>query len=124
MISIPTLAKPCENATMTTKKNADNNMVIAKCMDGLDQRWIGLRHVFPYEIAYSLGSGCDPLGGKGDRHPSSIRAAPPVGSTLLAKALSQGLADDDRETETAGQGLASANAQGLANDLREHKRRW
>ena len=66
----------------------------------------------------------DPLGGKGERHPSSIRAAPPVGSTLQANALSQGLADDARDTETAGQGLASANAQGLANDAREQKRLW
>ena len=55
---------------------------------------------------------------------SSIRAAPPVGSTLQAKALSQGLANDARETEIAGQGLASANAQGLANDSREQTRLW
>ena len=85
--------------------------------------WLEAR-VSPYEIAYSLGSGCDPLGGKGERRPSSIRAAPPVVSTLQAKALSQGLADDARETEIAGRGLASANAQGFANDSREQKLRW
>ena len=31
-----------------TKKNADHYFVIAKLMDGIDQRWIGLRHVFPH----------------------------------------------------------------------------
>ena len=79
------------------------------------------------EAAWPLAAGAavaDPLGGKGERHPSSTRAVPPVGSTLQAKALSQGLADDARETETASQGLANANAQGLPNDSREQKRLW
>ena len=43
---------------MTTKKNADTNMGIAKSMDGIDQRWIGLRHVFlQYEIAIKVWPG-------------------------------------------------------------------
>ena len=85
--------------------------------------WLEAR-CFPYAIAFSLGSACDPLGSKRERHPSSIRAAPPVGSALQAKALSQGLANDARETETASQGLASANAQGFTDDTREQKRLW
>ena len=43
---------------MTTKKNADTNMGIAKSMDGIDQRWIGLRHVFlQCEIAIQVWLG-------------------------------------------------------------------
>ena len=57
-MTISTLAKPCEIANMSTKKNADNNMGIAKSMDGIDQRWIGLRHVFlQYEIAIKVWLG-------------------------------------------------------------------
>ena len=41
-----------------TKKNADNNMRIAKSIGGMDQRAIGLRHVFlQYEIASKVWPG-------------------------------------------------------------------
>ena len=43
MITISTLAKPCEDANMTTHTNAEHKIVIAKYMDGIDQR--GIAHV-------------------------------------------------------------------------------
>ena len=75
-----------------TKKNADNSMRIAKPIGGMDQRAIGLRHVFlQYEIAGKVWPGAWRILARHHPHLAHV-GFPLAGAAAFAAALAGGAA--------------------------------